>query len=163
MTQALTHLTQAPPLVAGLPGGPLSPAPAAPQSSTLLCPPSRAAWSRRPPSPHPTGHTSPAPGTEPSETACPPNTTGTGPTGHRVDTGSEQQKTLYSQVLSSPVASGQEPPDWSRPPLMAQPWEAGAGIWVCSRGTPWRHKHAREGESYSFRNIKHLLLAGMST
>lgn len=46
-----------------------------------------------------------------------------------VDTSNEQHKTLYSQVPSSPVAISQEPPDWARPDLLAQPWEAGADIW----------------------------------
>lgn len=45
----------------------------------------------------------------------------------------EQQETLYSQVLSSPAATSQEPPDQARAAPRAQPWEAGAGIWVYSR------------------------------
>lgn len=40
---------------------------------------------------------------------------------------------FYSQVLSRPVTTSQEPPDWARPVLMVSSERPGLAVWVCSR------------------------------
>lgn len=140
-------------------GGPcsqLSPASAVPGSSSfLLCCPSRALGSRMSPGPDPTGQSRAAPSMEPSETACPPSSTSGAPRRRSRHQQKDSAKhfiprlsaALWPLAKSPQTGQGQSP--WPGPRRQRLP------VWVCPRKS--------QGVAYSFRKIRHLLLAGMST